>query len=201
MADIATEQKQLCNCFMTSYLDLFMWAREKNHSGSEDWWTEIRWQEVDCQVAILSQLAIEGKQFWLRLLQGKSPVVTTSSICFSKSLMSGKNSYISAPQFDMQLTCKYHCIFRQRVCVDLSWISGTEEHAPSMSRCCQKHPTQADGQTEASNAYCCRVLVTRQSFNKCLLTMAVVHDTVAKPDFLLLSVLPHIMRKLVLLNS
>lgn len=31
--------------------------------------------------------------------------------------------------------------------------------------------------------------------------MAVVHDTVAKPDFLLLSVLPHVMRKLVLLNS
>lgn len=33
------------------------------------------------------------------------------------------------------------------------------------------------------------VLITRPSFNKCLLTMAVVHDPVATPDFLLLSVL------------
>jgi hypothetical protein len=31
--------------------------------------------------------------------------------------------------------------------------------------------------------------------------MAYVQDAVATPDFLLLSVMPHIMRKLVLLNS
>lgn len=60
---------------------------------------------------------------------------------------------------------------------------------------------QADGQTKTSKAYCCTVFITRQSFNKCLLSIAYVQDTVATADFLLLSVLFHIMTRLVLLNS
>lgn len=136
-------------CFLTSYLYLLMWAREKS-LGSENWWAEIRWQEMDYGVAILSQLAIEGHQFWLRLLQGKSPVVTASSIHSWVSLVSGKNSYLSAPQFDMQLPCRHGCIFWWRVCVDLSWILGTGEHAPSMNHYCHRHPNQADGRTEAA---------------------------------------------------
>lgn len=193
----------------------FSYELEKSHSGShsEDGWTEISWRGKGCQEAILAPLA-KGISFSMKNDQEAVAKVPqwakfnckTSSICFQVLLV--PSTAISVQQSHL---CAFYlksnrfpdtAIFSDRGSASISLeFQEFVNTNPIWTIIITTHPTQADGRTKSSKAYCCKVLVTRQSFNKCLLSIAYVQETIAMADFLLLSVLLHIMRRLVLLNS
>lgn len=146
------------------------------------------------------------RKLWSRFPNEKNSIEGASSICFQVLLV--LSTAISVKQSHL---CAFYlesnrfpdtAIFPDRGSASISLEFSEFVSTNSIwTIIITTHPTQPDGQTKTSKAYCRKVLVTRQSFNKCLLSIAYVQDTVAMPDFLLLSVLLHIMRRLILLNS